>query len=164
MRVGHRDRQRLRNASRGKSGHQLLYIFPRTHGSLVVQNGSSTAISDLTVSAGWTVVECGDSDASQDIRVACHDPSKGCNHLYLNGAEHTVVRLPEEVSLPRCHEHVAVHSCPLLTPPFPVLFEAVRGRSIRVGTWRSEHPRWETVHPQASRWFNANCPGHTSDE
>ena len=29
----------------------------------------------------------------------CHDPTLGCDHLYENGAEQTLVRLPDAVSL-----------------------------------------------------------------
>ncbi|KAI0716143.1 hypothetical protein C8T65DRAFT_828365 [Cerioporus squamosus] len=59
--------------------------------------GSVSSISDLTPSAGWTILDCDPSATEQDIRLVCHDPSKGCDHLYLNGAHHTIVRLPEEV-------------------------------------------------------------------
>ncbi|KAI0757754.1 hypothetical protein C8Q80DRAFT_1135265 [Daedaleopsis nitida] len=54
--------------------------------------GSRSSISDLTSASGWTVLDCRDTD----IRLVCHDPSKGCDHLYLRGAEHTLVRLPSE--------------------------------------------------------------------
>ncbi|KAI1787640.1 hypothetical protein LXA43DRAFT_1064188 [Ganoderma leucocontextum] len=58
--------------------------------------GSQSSISDLTEVAGWTVLDCDvDSSGQINIRLACHDPSL-CDHLYLNGAENTVVRLPDQ--------------------------------------------------------------------
>ncbi|RPD56302.1 hypothetical protein L227DRAFT_553834 [Lentinus tigrinus ALCF2SS1-6] len=59
-------------------------------------SGPVSSISDLTPSAGWTILDCDPSAAAQDIRLVCHDPSKGCDHLYLNGPHHTIVRLPDE--------------------------------------------------------------------
>lgn len=64
---------------------------------LSTQDGSISSISDLTPAAGWTVLDCEPDSREQVLRVVCHDPSKGCDHLYLNGAEHTFVRLPKEV-------------------------------------------------------------------
>lgn len=61
------------------------------------QLGSNSSISDLTTAGGWTILDCNSTSADQEIRLVCHDPSK-CNHLYLNGAENTVVRLPDGVS------------------------------------------------------------------
>ncbi|KAI0762278.1 hypothetical protein C8Q74DRAFT_1371360 [Fomes fomentarius] len=67
------------------------------HGvGLLTINGSISSISDLTPAAGWTVLDCDSDSREQVLRVVCHDPSKGCDHLYLNGAEHTFVRLPKE--------------------------------------------------------------------
>ena len=64
-----------------------------------IQTGSRSGISDLTDAAGWTVLDCDASTPVQDIRVVCHDPELGCDHLYENGAEQTLVRLPDEVRL-----------------------------------------------------------------
>ncbi|KAH9920540.1 uncharacterized protein BXZ73DRAFT_104666 [Epithele typhae] len=58
--------------------------------------GSSTGISDLTEAAGWVILGCNSTAADQDVRVACYDSDMGCDHLYLNGAENTIVRLPDE--------------------------------------------------------------------
>lgn len=33
----------------------------------------------------------------QEIRLVCHDPDAGCDHLFQGGAIDTIVRLPEEV-------------------------------------------------------------------
>ena len=63
------------------------------------QTGSNSSISDLTEAAGWTILDCDGSSADQDIRVVCGDSSLGCDHLYNNGAEYTVVRLPDEVRI-----------------------------------------------------------------
>lgn len=53
----------------------------------------------MTDAAGWTVLDCDASTPVQEIRVVCHDPELGCDHLYENGAEQTLVRLPDEVRL-----------------------------------------------------------------
>ncbi|KAM5537467.1 hypothetical protein V8D89_008794 [Ganoderma adspersum] len=45
--------------------------------------------------AGWTVLDCDDSSGRTNICLACHDPSL-CQHLYLNGAKNTAVRLPNQ--------------------------------------------------------------------
>ena len=65
---------------------------------LRLQVGSHTAISDVTPVGGWTILDCNTTAADQEIRLVCHDPSM-CDHLYLNGAENTLVRLPEDVSV-----------------------------------------------------------------
>ena len=45
-------------------------------------------------------MDCDDaSTAAQDVRIVCHNPDAGCEHLFEGGAENTIVRLPEEVSL-----------------------------------------------------------------
>lgn len=56
--------------------------------------GSQTGVSDLTTAAGWTILDCDANTADQDIRLVCHDPDMGCDHLNQNGAEGTLVRLP----------------------------------------------------------------------
>ena len=76
-----------------------------------LQAGSNSSISDLTPAGGWTIIDCNATSADQEIRVVCHDPSK-CNHLHMNGAENTVVRLPDEVGVLRLRNH-----CSQLTAP-----------------------------------------------
>ena len=66
--------------------------------TLHLQAGSNSSISDLTAAGGWTIIDCNATSSDQEIRVVCHDPSK-CNHLHMNGAENTVVRLPDDVSV-----------------------------------------------------------------
>lgn len=64
------------------------------------QSGSATSISDITPAAGWDVLNCTTSTNSQTIQLVCTDEAKGCTHLFQKGAEHTIVRLPEDVCLP----------------------------------------------------------------
>ena len=66
-------------------------------GALVIQSGSQSAVSDLTAAAGWTILNCDPKKADQDIRLVCHDPSKGCDHVNNDGAAGTIVRLPKSV-------------------------------------------------------------------
>ncbi len=63
----------------------------------MIQAGSQSGISDLTTAAGWTILDCDPHKADQDIRLVCHDPSKGCDHVATDGAAGTIVRLPESV-------------------------------------------------------------------
>ncbi|TDL21135.1 hypothetical protein BD410DRAFT_840835 [Rickenella mellea] len=66
-------------------------------GSMTI-GGSKNAISDITPAAGWQILSCDPNALSQDIRLVCKSPdasSAGCDHLYQNGAENTIVRLPE---------------------------------------------------------------------
>ncbi|TDL21134.1 hypothetical protein BD410DRAFT_868623 [Rickenella mellea] len=66
-------------------------------GSMTI-GGSTKAISDITPAAGWEILGCDPNALSQDIRLVCKSsdaPSVGCDHLYENGAENTIVRLPE---------------------------------------------------------------------
>ncbi|KLO17807.1 hypothetical protein SCHPADRAFT_151790 [Schizopora paradoxa] len=58
-------------------------------------SGSSTSISDITPAAGWEILNCTTSTNSQTIQLVCTDETKGCSHLFQKGAQHTVVRLPE---------------------------------------------------------------------
>ncbi|PIL27869.1 hypothetical protein GSI_09991 [Ganoderma sinense ZZ0214-1] len=69
-----------------------------THASgTMLLSGSNSSISDLTPAGGWTIIDCNATAADQEIRVVCSDASK-CDHLNLNGAENTVVRLPDDCS------------------------------------------------------------------
>ena len=63
-----------------------------------LQAGSNSSISDLTPAGGWTIIDCNATSADQEIRLVCSDTTK-CDHLHLNGAENTVVRLPDDVSV-----------------------------------------------------------------
>ncbi|KAM5537468.1 hypothetical protein V8D89_008795 [Ganoderma adspersum] len=72
--------------------------LPAKQGSGTMRlSGSNTSISDLTSAGGWTILDCNATSADQDIRVVCHDPSQ-CDHVFQNGAENTVVRLPNDCS------------------------------------------------------------------
>ncbi|PIL30030.1 hypothetical protein GSI_07942 [Ganoderma sinense ZZ0214-1] len=61
-------------------------------------SGTQSGISDLTTAAGWTILDCDPKKADQDIRLVCHDPSKGCDHVNNDGAAGTIVRLPKNCS------------------------------------------------------------------
>ncbi|KAI1787639.1 hypothetical protein LXA43DRAFT_1164830 [Ganoderma leucocontextum] len=77
---------------------ECQWDLPSDHASGTVRfAGSHSAISDLTPAGGWTILDCNATSADQEIRLVCHDPSK-CDHLYLNGAENTLVRLPDDCS------------------------------------------------------------------
>ncbi|KLO12152.1 hypothetical protein SCHPADRAFT_433347 [Schizopora paradoxa] len=80
-------------------------------GATISINGSSSAISDITPAAGWSILNCTTSTNSQTIQIVCTDESKGCNHLFQNGAEHTIVRLPEDCGAGP-FARVAKHSVP----------------------------------------------------
>ncbi|KLO17570.1 hypothetical protein SCHPADRAFT_161007 [Schizopora paradoxa] len=58
--------------------------------------GSLSAISDITPIAGWHILNCSNNTNIQTIRLVCVDESLGCDHLFQNGAQHTVVRLPPD--------------------------------------------------------------------
>ncbi|PIL30026.1 hypothetical protein GSI_07938 [Ganoderma sinense ZZ0214-1] len=65
-------------------------------GSGTVQlTGTQSGVSDLTTAAGWTILDCDSKKADQDIRLVCHDTTKGCDHVTNDGAAGTVVRLPK---------------------------------------------------------------------
>ncbi|KLO17571.1 hypothetical protein SCHPADRAFT_160949 [Schizopora paradoxa] len=69
---------------------------PTSLGGIIELSGSSSAISDITPTAGWQILNCTDSTNSQAIRLVCEDESKGCAHLFQNGAQDTVIRLPDD--------------------------------------------------------------------
>ncbi|KAJ7617398.1 hypothetical protein FB45DRAFT_225452, partial [Roridomyces roridus] len=57
---------------------------------------SPSAISDITPSAGWTILDCAKGSMAQDVRLVCTDGS-GCPHLSMaQGAVGKLVRLPED--------------------------------------------------------------------
>uniref|UniRef100_A0A0W0EY68 Uncharacterized protein n=1 Tax=Moniliophthora roreri TaxID=221103 RepID=A0A0W0EY68_MONRR len=60
--------------------------------------GSNAAISDITSAAGWEILDCSPDKLAQDIRLVCGSEDTegaGCSHLYEEGAENKIVRLPE---------------------------------------------------------------------
>lgn len=59
------------------------------------QIGSSSAISDITPAAGWTILDCDPNAISQEIRLVCTGDEETCNHIYQGGCQSTLVRLPE---------------------------------------------------------------------
>lgn len=64
---------------------------------LLKQSGSSSSISDITLAAGWEILNCSSSTSAQTIRLVCTGDEESCNHLLDNGAENTIVRLPSNV-------------------------------------------------------------------
>ncbi|KAJ7574133.1 hypothetical protein C8J56DRAFT_474617 [Mycena floridula] len=61
--------------------------------------GSPTAISDITNTAGWSILTCSGSALVQDIRLVCHNSA--CTHLHEDNTDTRVaigklVRLPED--------------------------------------------------------------------
>ncbi|KLO10486.1 hypothetical protein SCHPADRAFT_517251 [Schizopora paradoxa] len=58
-------------------------------------NGSTNSISDITPAAGWSILNCTSSTNTQTIQIVCTDESLGCGHLFQQGAENTIVRLPQ---------------------------------------------------------------------
>ncbi|KLO13395.1 hypothetical protein SCHPADRAFT_366949 [Schizopora paradoxa] len=58
-------------------------------------SGEPSSISDITSAAGWSILNCTTNTNAQTIQLVCSDESKGCDHLFQQGAEDTVVRLPE---------------------------------------------------------------------
>lgn len=67
---------------------------------LVLQTGPPSAISDITEVAGWVVLNCTSDNTTQDLRLVCASGTDDCDHLYLGGAEGTIVRLPSNVRIP----------------------------------------------------------------
>ncbi|KAJ7763198.1 hypothetical protein DFH07DRAFT_956572 [Mycena maculata] len=60
--------------------------------------GASTAISDITTAARWTILDCDPNAMAQDIRLVCTGAASSCNHLFqgASGATNTLVRLPAD--------------------------------------------------------------------
>jgi len=66
----------------------------------VLQAGPSSVVSDITPAASWELLDCPEdwSSGSRDVRLVCTvDDSAlgGCDDLIEDGAENTLVRLPE---------------------------------------------------------------------
>ncbi|EPQ61342.1 hypothetical protein GLOTRDRAFT_54265 [Gloeophyllum trabeum ATCC 11539] len=57
--------------------------------------GPTQMLSDITSAAGWQILSCDQNASAQDIRLVCMNETAGCSHVYQNGAENTLVRLPE---------------------------------------------------------------------
>ncbi|KAI5116203.1 hypothetical protein M0805_006760 [Coniferiporia weirii] len=75
------------------------YDIPASENSMsgsISINGYPDQISDITTAAGWEILGCSATMPAQDIRLVCSGDENMCSHLYQNGAENTIVRLPEE--------------------------------------------------------------------
>ncbi|KLO17235.1 hypothetical protein SCHPADRAFT_178608 [Schizopora paradoxa] len=68
---------------------------PTSMGGSIEISGSPSAISDITSAAGWSIANCTDTTNSQTIQIVCTNESKGCGHIFQDGAQDTIVRLPE---------------------------------------------------------------------
>ncbi|KAJ3528236.1 hypothetical protein NM688_g8023 [Phlebia brevispora] len=66
-----------------------------TVGGSISLSGPSSAISDITSAAGWTIIDCDPNTAAQSVRAVCTGNTTACNHLYQGGAAGTIVRLPQ---------------------------------------------------------------------
>lgn len=111
----------------------LVSISPvsfQTRSRSNLQNGSTSAISDLTPAAGWTILECDENTIAQDIRAVCTGEDNDCNHIYLNGAVGTIVRLPDKV----LHSRYPIFEERLLMQGFIVWQDAIRPGILRVGS------------------------------
>ncbi|KAL5478586.1 hypothetical protein ACEPAI_2770 [Sanghuangporus weigelae] len=84
-----------------------FYDVPASENSMAATiqiTGSTSAISDITSAAGWEILNCTSDSDAQDIRLVCSGDEISCSHLFDNGAEHTVIRLPPECgSAPFAH-------------------------------------------------------------
>ncbi|KAH8923619.1 hypothetical protein BT69DRAFT_1350058 [Atractiella rhizophila] len=60
--------------------------------------GNTSALSDITTAAGWTILECNSTSLAQEIRLVCtNEDGDGCNNLFAGatGGVNKLVRLPE---------------------------------------------------------------------
>ncbi|PVF93429.1 hypothetical protein CPB86DRAFT_109040 [Serendipita vermifera] len=63
---------------------------------LAINTEKPSSLSDITAAAGWDIIECDPySIGPQDIRLVCTDRPKGCDQLFEDGEENTIVRLPD---------------------------------------------------------------------
>ncbi|OCB86992.1 hypothetical protein A7U60_g5882 [Sanghuangporus baumii] len=58
-------------------------------------SGSPSSISDITNAAGWEILDCSFDGSAHNVRLVCLDDDAGCSHIFQDGAEHTIVRLPQ---------------------------------------------------------------------
>ncbi|KLO17561.1 hypothetical protein SCHPADRAFT_886884 [Schizopora paradoxa] len=68
---------------------------PASMSGTIQISGSSSSISDITPAAGWQILDCSGSTNNQTVRLVCTDESLGCGHIFQNGAQDTIVRLPQ---------------------------------------------------------------------
>ncbi|KAF8344984.1 hypothetical protein F5887DRAFT_1074902 [Amanita rubescens] len=101
--------------------------------------GPHTAISDVTLAAGWHILECDEDATEQEIRLICISPSAPCSHLFSDaGPKDKIVRLPEWCGanpFARVAE-VSVSTDQTLPPEFGAEFWKRDGHLQRVFTLR----------------------------
>lgn len=78
----------------GSCTYEIPASSKSLQGNIVIQ-GSSAAISDISPVSGWEILDCLETSTRHDVRMVCSGNESDCSHLFQNGAEHTVVRLPE---------------------------------------------------------------------
>ncbi|KAJ7266371.1 hypothetical protein B0H12DRAFT_158847 [Mycena haematopus] len=78
---------------------ECFYDLPESSnvsGTMRVWSSETTAISDITTAAGWTILDCDSTAISQDIRLVCTGDADSCGHIFQgSGPIDTVVRLPQ---------------------------------------------------------------------
>ncbi|KAG6889555.1 hypothetical protein C0995_016682 [Termitomyces sp. Mi166 len=88
------------------------------------------AISDITVAAGWVIVDCSPDKLAQDIRLVCNSNdtiAAGCSHLDEgSGAEGKIVRLPES-----CGKNAFARVARAWIPDDQSIPESIAGKVVR---------------------------------
>ncbi|KAJ8496098.1 hypothetical protein ONZ45_g12593 [Pleurotus djamor] len=77
---------------------ECAYDMDPSTGNSGVLRMSGAGITDITPAAGWIILDCDPHALEQEIRLVCSSTNHeeaGCHHVFENGAEHKVVRLPE---------------------------------------------------------------------
>ncbi|KAJ8520806.1 hypothetical protein ONZ45_g2441 [Pleurotus djamor] len=77
---------------------ECAYDMHPSTGNSGVLRMSGAGITDITPAAGWIILDCDPHALEQEIRLVCSSTNHeeaGCHHVFENGAEHKVVRLPE---------------------------------------------------------------------
>ncbi|KAI5115297.1 hypothetical protein M0805_002455 [Coniferiporia weirii] len=78
------------------------FDIPPSHDSIggtLVVTGAPYAISDVSPSSGWEILDCSPEEAHANtlrVHLACSGDPASCAQLYERGAEHTLVRLPDD--------------------------------------------------------------------
>ncbi|KNZ76532.1 hypothetical protein J132_09954 [Termitomyces sp. J132] len=115
----------------GVCSYDLPDSTESSSGSLKIW-GSRDAISDITVAAGWNIINCSCSsdELAQDVRLVCNndDPvAAGCSHLYEgSGAEGKIVRLPES-----CGKNAFARVARAWIPDDQSIPESISGKIVR---------------------------------
>ncbi|KAG8905357.1 hypothetical protein FRB99_000185 [Tulasnella sp. 403] len=68
---------------------------PDTEGIIIV-DGPPELVADLTLAAGWSIWNCDSRKLTQEILLVCAQDERSCDDVFEGGAEHTIVRLPDD--------------------------------------------------------------------